>query len=163
MALGVLGSLAPKTITVAQEGGGVATWAILVAIDNTDNRTAVRTALRGLASRISGRDVSVITEPDTFTRFVLTDTNPEINVKVLVAVNPDVSQQVQNELANLPSVAIGVMWPGTPLSRTVLNQRLIEEARINFNAAKFWLLNPGEDTSGFLPDKFVEFAAAVNR
>lgn len=129
-------------------------YAFLVSVASGDTKANLKTTALALGGVIAGRDPVSVSEPTTFQRFILANTNPEIPVVIVVGVASDVTGPVQQELQNLPPVGVQMIWYGTALTQAQIDAKLLDLARTNIAATAYWRVHAGDTLSGFLPANF---------
>ena len=131
-------------------------FAIVIPVD-TDTGTKFETQLRGVVqgalARMSGRDPVVIEEPDSFTRFVVGGTFPEVPVRVYVGYATGLGVGMLDILAELPGSITQQIEQPDGTSITEIERRLIVIAESQ-GADHVWVLRRTGRTDGEIVTKF---------
>lgn len=145
-------ALTMATIAPAWAQGGPVRHAILLAIDASDNVIAMQATMGGLLARLSGRDEEP-TERGFFNRFILADTNPEVDVVIYVGYEVGIGPNVLALMEQLPfQITIQSEFAG-PITRAEILQRLRNRA-INDGIERVWDVRQATRTDGLLVGKF---------
>lgn len=133
-------------------------YAILLAVDASDNVAALRGVIGSALARVSARDEEP-SEPGVFNRFILADTYPEANVRIYVGYEATAGERLLALIDDIPQVALVQTSFASPITRTEMLRRLRARAR-NDGYQRVWDLRQGSRTDGVLVQRFQDVDAA---
>lgn len=134
-------------------------YCFLISVIGVDNYKDVRAMALALASKVSGRDPAS-DDPTDFGRYVLADTEPEIPMRMIVAISHDATAASRVELQRLPLTWVQTFDYAAVLTRHQAEIHLRDEA-LSGGCDKGWLVRPGVNLDGFTPGQFVQMNQLV--
>ena len=132
--------------------GGVVKYAILLAIDVSDNVVAMRNVIGGALSRLSGRDEDPV-ERGYFERFILADTQPEAETRIYLGYEVTIGAGLADLIGDLPAQITVQTEFAAPITRTEMLRRLRARAK-NDGYTHVWDLRNGSRTDGLIVGRF---------